>query len=90
MVFPEELRESLKSHNIAAKDLNFNCVMLAFQVRDQHTKGQNVRELLTILKEEGMEIVQIENRYLEIEEAIYLKSRMMSQTENMILTSLGL
>ena len=27
---PEELKETFQNHNIASKDLNFNCVMLAF------------------------------------------------------------
>ena len=32
----------------------------------------------------------MEKRYLEIEEAIYFKSRMINQTENLVLTKLGL
>jgi hypothetical protein len=34
IAFPEQLRETIKNHNIASKDLNFNCVMMAFQVRE--------------------------------------------------------
>lgn len=45
---------------------------------------------MTILREEGLEVISIERRELEIEEAIYLKSKMIGQTENMILTSLGM
>jgi hypothetical protein len=33
-------------------------------------------ELLTILKEEGLEVISVERRELEVEEAIYLKGRM--------------
>jgi hypothetical protein len=33
-------------------------------------------ELLSILKEEGLEVISLEKRELDIEEAIYLKSRM--------------
>jgi hypothetical protein len=42
------------------------------------------------LKEEGLEVLSIERRELEIEEAIYMKSRMIEQSENLILNSLGL
>jgi hypothetical protein len=47
-------------------------------------------ELLSILKEEGLEVISLEKRELDIEEAIYLKSRMIGQSENLVLGSLGL
>ena len=39
---------------------------------------------MTILKEEGLEILQLEKRDLDIEEAIYLKARMIGQAENQL------
>jgi hypothetical protein len=47
-------------------------------------------ELLTILKEEGLEVISVERRELEVEEAIYLKGRMIGQSENLVLNSIGL
>ena len=44
---------------------------------------------MTILKEEGMEVISVDTRHLEIEEAIYLKSRMVGQTENLVYNDLG-
>jgi len=35
-----------------------------------------MNELLTIMKEEGLEVISLEKRELDVEEAIYLKSRM--------------
>lgn len=35
-----------------------------------------MNELMTILKEEGLEVLSYDKRFLEFEEAIYLKSRM--------------
>jgi hypothetical protein len=64
--------------------------MLAFQVRDETMQTQNMGELLSILKEEGLEVISLEKRELDIEEAIYLKSRMIGQSENLVLGSLGL
>lgn len=31
--FPAELKETIQNHNIQSKDINFNCVMMAFQIR---------------------------------------------------------
>ena len=64
-------------------------MLSAFQVRDDQSYNQNLSELMAILKEEGLEILSLERRYLELEEAIYFKSRMISQTENSMLTKLG-
>jgi hypothetical protein len=88
--FPEDLTETMQNFNISAKDLNFNCVVLGFQVRDLQMKSQNLNELLSILKEEGLEIISLDNRFLEIEEAIFLKSRMVHQTESRVMGALGL
>jgi hypothetical protein len=35
-----------------------------------------MNELMAIMKEEGLEVISLERRELEIEEAIYLKSKM--------------
>jgi hypothetical protein len=90
ILIPEELKETFQNHNIASKDINFNCVMLAFQLREESTQTQNMSELLTILKEEGLEVISVERRELEVEEAIYLKGRMIGQSENLVLNSIGL
>jgi hypothetical protein len=74
--FPEDLNNTLKNFNISEKDLNFNSVLVAFQVRNADKETSNMNELMTILKEEGLEILSYDKRLLEFEEAIYLKSRM--------------
>lgn len=50
--------------------------MMAFQIRSTEMQTQNMNELMTIMKEEGLEIISLERRDLELEEAIYLKSKM--------------
>jgi hypothetical protein len=89
VVFPAELKETIQNHNIKSKDINFNCVMMAFQIRNDEMRTNNVNELMAIMKEEGLEIISLERRELEIEEAIYLKSRMIGQTENLMMSNLG-
>ena len=51
-------------------------MIMAFQVREEEHYNQNLKELTTILKEEGLEILSIERRYLEVEECLYFKNRM--------------
>lgn len=89
LVFPPELIETIKNYNIQSKDINFNCVVVAFQIRSTDNYIQNMKELMTIIKEEGLEILQMNKRELDIEEAIYFKSRMIGQTENEITKVLG-
>jgi len=50
--------------------------MMAFQIRNDEMRTNNINEMMAIMKEEGLEIISLERRELEIEEAIYLKSRM--------------
>jgi hypothetical protein len=79
--FPEGLHESIKSHALVCNDLNFNCIFMAYQIRDQLKKGQNVQELVTLLRDEGLEVVSIAAKNLEVEEAIFLKARMVAYEE---------
>ena len=48
-----------------------------------------MNELMNIMKEEGLEVISLERRDLEIEEAIYLKSKMIGQTENLMFSTFG-
>lgn len=84
IAFPEGLHESVKSHSLVSNDLNFNCIFMAFQIRDQQKKGQNVQELVTILKEEGMEVVSVAAKHLDVEEAIFIKARMIAKEERQV------
>ncbi len=44
---------------------------------------------MAIMREEGLEVISLEKKDLEIEEAIYLKSKMITQSENLMLESFG-
>lgn len=85
LVYPEDLIQNLKNYNITSKDLNFNCVLATFQVRNTEKEVQNLLELTSLLKDEGFEVLSVDKRLLEFEEAIYFKSRMVGQTENLLL-----
>eukprot|EP00347_Sterkiella_histriomuscorum_P005365 403356888 len=90
LVFPPELSETIKNYNIRSKDINFNCVIAVFQVRDTEKYQNNLNELLTIIKEDGLEVLQMEKRDLDVEEAIYFKTRMVGQAENQVTKILGI
>jgi len=54
-------------------------------VRNTEKEVQNLLELTSLLKDEGFEVLSVDKRLLEFEEAIYFKSRMVGQTENLLL-----
>ncbi|CDW75782.1 UNKNOWN [Stylonychia lemnae] len=88
--FPPELSETIKNYNIQSRDVNFNCIIAVFQIRDTEHYFPNLNEFMTIIKEEGLEILQMEKRSLDIEEAIYFKNRIVGQTENQVTQMLGI
>ena len=57
MDFPEDLAEQLVSKNIQSQDLNFNCVLAAFMIKNDYNAVENVTEISTLLQDEGLEIV---------------------------------
>ena len=63
--------------------------MMAFQIRNDTMQTSNTNELMAIMREEGLEVISMEKKDLEVEEAIFLKSKMIAQTENLMLESLG-
>ncbi len=63
--------------------------MMAFQIRSETMETSNMNELMAIMREEGLEVISLEKKDLEIEEAIYLKSKMITQSENLMLESFG-
>ena len=54
--------------------------MAAFLIIEEENENSNMEELNIILYEEGLEILSLDKRQLEYEEAIYLKGRMVGQT----------
>lgn len=62
---------------------------MAFQIRSETMQTSNMNELMAIMREEGLEVISLEKKDLEIEEAIYLKSKMITQTENLMFESFG-
>jgi hypothetical protein len=52
--------------------------MMAFQIRNDTMQTSNTNELMAIMREEGLEVISMEKKDLEVEEAIFLKSKMIA------------
>jgi hypothetical protein len=88
MEFPEDLARQLTSHNIESADLNFNCVLAAFLIKDEEKGTENVSEIGQLLMETGMEIISTTKRHITAEEAIYLRNQIVNSNERLISSKL--
>ena len=72
---PESLAESIKSFNIRQTDINFNAAFVAFEIKSQSMASRNVSTISTLLRGEGLEVLSLETRELDVQEAMYLRNR---------------
>ena len=49
--------------------------MAVFEIKDEDTASRNVAALSTLLRGEGLEVLSLEVRALNVEEALFLRSR---------------
>ena len=78
MDFPRDLAEQLATKNIQSQDLNFNCVLAAFMVKEDAKAEQNITEICRLLDDAGLEIVSLNQRFLDAEETFFLRNRIIS------------
>lgn len=69
------MADSITSFNIRQQDINFNAVLAVFEIKDESTASRNVAALATLLRGEGLEVLSLEVRALDVEEALFLRSR---------------
>lgn len=72
---PRHMADSITSFNIRQQDINFNAVLAVFEIKDESTASRNVAALATLLRGEGLEVLSLEVRALDVEEALFLRSR---------------
>jgi hypothetical protein len=65
----------IKQYNIKPSDLNFNSVAAIFEIKNLENGPKNIASLINLLKSEGMEILSMETRPLNIQEAMFIKNR---------------
>ena len=49
MDFPDDLAEQLTTKNIQSQDLNFNCVLAAFMIKNQDHAVENSTEIMRLI-----------------------------------------
>lgn len=72
---PLHMTSSLQAFNITQNDINFNAVFVVFEIKKEKHSARNIGTLLNLLRGEGLEILSLEARALDIEEAMYLRFR---------------
>lgn len=78
LTFPENLVHSVQNFNVRARDINFNCVLMAFVALDKHSAVENIRQLMKVLKDEGIETLGVDCRSLDIDEAVFVRSKILN------------
>lgn len=78
---PESLSNLLAGKNIQSQDLNYNCVLTAFMIKDSPNKIQIAIDIANLVKEEGIEMLTTTCRFLNFNEAFYLRNRVVAQSE---------
>jgi len=66
---------SIKSFNIRQCDINFNSVAAIFEIKNLENGVNHIGSLINLLKSEGLEILSMETRPLDIQEAMFIKNR---------------
>lgn len=89
-MIPESLSDLITGKNIQSQDLNFNCVMAAFFVKNNgNNKTQTAIDIARLIKEEGIEILTSQFRFLSEQEAFYLRNRIIGQSERQMAHTLA-
>ena len=78
---PESLSNLLAGKNIQSQDLNYNCVLTAFMIKDSPNKIQIAIDIANLVKEEGIEMLTTTCCFLNFNEAFYLRNRVVAQSE---------
>lgn len=81
---PDQMCQSILSYNIRQCDLNFNSVAAIFEIKNFENGANNIGSLLNLLKGEGMEILSMETRPLDVQEAMFVKYRKVQLKEQEI------
>ena len=76
------MQDCLNSFNIRQSEINFNAVMIVFELKGD--QSQQVNTLLTLFRGEGIEVLSLEQRQLDAQEALFLRSRQLDKHEEQL------
>ena len=69
------MARNLTGYELTTNDINFNAVLIVLEVKDPALLAKNTGMLVSYLRAEGLEILSLETRYLDIQEAMFLRVR---------------
>ena len=72
---PGPAAQSITGFNIRQSELNFNALLAVFEIKEGSDWGSHVGALVTLLRAEGLEVLSLETRALDAQEALHLRSR---------------
>jgi hypothetical protein len=72
---PEPMARNLTGYELTSNDINFNAVLIVLEVKDPALLAKNTGMLVNYLRAEGLEILSLETRSLDIQEAMFLRVR---------------
>jgi hypothetical protein len=64
--------------------LNFNSVLAVFLIKEKDKASQNITEISNLLVHSGIETVSLERRHLDLNEAVFLQSRIVNSTQKLM------
>ena len=72
----------MRSFNITQRDINFNAAVMMLRVRNEEMLDYNLGQLVTLLRNAGVEILSLDQRALEPHEALYLRVRQLRMMDD--------
>lgn len=75
------MARNLTAYELTSNDINFNAVLVVLEVRDPALLAKNTGMLVSYLRAEGLEILSLETRSLDIQEALFLRVRQLKQQQ---------
>ena len=75
------MARNLTGYELTTNDINFNAVLIVLEVKDPALLAKNTGMLVSYLRAEGLEILSLETRSLDIQEAMFLRVRQLKQQQ---------
>lgn len=79
---PEPILEAMRSFNITQRDINFNAAVMLLRVGDEESLTSNLGQLISLLRNSGLELLSLDQRVLDPNEALYLRIRQLRMMDD--------
>lgn len=86
---PEGLKEIMQSYNITQKEINFNGNVLLFEIGNERNMLQNFGKLISLIRNNGLEVLAADQRRLDAQEALFFKIRQLNHSNDKLLRQMN-